>query len=127
MSCRKIHVWIRCAPTAAIFKENDLAKAYLRGGDPCYTQLCNLFGANNVKHELSHTVVLISDSPQVKKLELIEVGDSSSDEEVNSPIVGPNKNVVRKLTFVSGQVKPTDVGDNNILEGSSCASCSPFK
>ncbi|XP_057807537.1 uncharacterized protein LOC131022142 [Salvia miltiorrhiza] len=97
-STNKIHakdeVWAR------LFQENKFNQAYYYEGEPLYFQMIKLFGLASVKTELSHTVILIEDSSPNKEQIPYEIcDDTSSDDEVNSPLLKPKKEVSRKLNF----------------------------
>ncbi|XP_057774824.1 uncharacterized protein LOC130993805 [Salvia miltiorrhiza] len=81
-----------------LFKENSFFQAYHHNGEPEFFQLCKLFGLYDVKEEISHTVVVIEDStPSKKNVSFVDLGDSASDDEVNSPIIKPKPIVCRKI------------------------------
>ncbi|XP_057777260.1 uncharacterized protein LOC130995826 [Salvia miltiorrhiza] len=94
-----------------IFEDNWLAQAYLRAREPEYNEMCMLFAPNEIKTEISHTLVLISDSPQCKKPSPINlISTSLQEDEVNSPAPPPPKPVVRKLNFNEADDAMSSVG-----------------
>ncbi|XP_057806567.1 uncharacterized protein LOC131021399 [Salvia miltiorrhiza] len=136
-------VWLK------MIKDNNFAQAYYYSGEPEHRKMFNLFGSDEIKTELSHTVILISDTvpEQGKTIDLTQ--EVSSDDDVTSPSLVNVRKMRKKLTFGDNDAESTALGyetspsrcecqcpQNNTpptkgknveAGGSSCASCSPFK